>query len=158
MIVRKDTEPGEPFLVRWGPFFGIIILILGSYGSGVYGWATVRSDLYHLRDNIINLQTPLSAVVLELKNKVGEIERRQIEVRERLGVIERSGTIAGNADRSIIKKEIETINSELAGLSTRCIDFNRRIDEIQRKTVENDVMIKNIIDAINPHPAPTRRK
>lgn len=155
MIIRKDTEPAEPFLIKWGPFFGIIILILGSYGSGVYGWATVRSDLYHLRDNIINLQTPLSAVVLDLKNKVGEIERRQIEVRERLSIIERSGTTYGNAERSIMKKDLETINAELAGLGTRCIDFNHRLDEIHRKTVENDVMIKNIIEMITPHP--TRR-
>lgn len=150
MIIKRDIE--EPFLVKWGPFFGLILLIIGSYGSGVYAWATLRADLYHLRDNIINLQTPLSSVVLDLKNKVGEIERRQIEVRERLGIIERGGTAFGNSERAIIKKDIQGLNSELAGMNTRCTDFSRKLDEIKHKAAENDIMIKNIIDAISPHP------
>lgn len=149
MIVKRD--PYDPFLVKWGPFFGLVLLILTAYGSGVYGWAILQRDFYNLRDNILNLQTPLSSIVLDLKNKIGEIERRQIEVREQLGIIERSGTISGNAERAIIKREIVGLESELSGMNTRCIDFNKRLDEIQRKTTENDIMIKNIIEAINPH-------
>ena len=153
VVAHKD----DPFLLRWTQFFSLIFLLFGAFGSGVYAWASVRGDLQHLKTAIYELQTPLSIKVIALEGIVEEIGKKQVDVLSRLGIIDRSGTQAGNSARQLSNRNIEVLTAELAGMNTRCADFNRRLDDLQRKVIEIDVMQRNILELLNPH-APIRGK
>lgn len=155
---RKDGYTNDPFLLRWGPFLSLAFVVLLAYGSGMYWLSALRSDHDHLRDNVINLQTPLSARVFASESAVAEIGRRQAEVRERLGLLEKGGTPFGNAERVLLKRDVETLKVEIAGQDARCLDFNRRLEVIQAKHIEMDVMLRNIIELLNPHSQKGRGK
>ena len=105
------------------------------------------------RDNVLSLQTPLSQRVFSVEARTGEVARIQTEVRARLDSIDANGS----TQSKINQRDTNIIRSEIAGQNIRCAEATRRIDEMQRETLEIKLRLQNLIEAISPHETSPRR-
>ena len=105
------------------------------------------------RDNVMSLNTPLSQRVFAVEARAGEIARIQSEVRAQIAAVDANGS---NQAR-INERDINTMRSEISGQETGCKDVTRRVDELQRDTLENKMRIQNVIEAISPHELKLRK-
>lgn len=161
---QEDRENGEPFLVRWGPFIGTFSTILVLAASGIvyirdensalkFAIGGVDHKVDTLRDNVLNLNTPLSQRVFSAEARIAEIGRIQTEVRATLAAVDANGT----SQNKILKQVVQALQSEVAGQNIRCTDLGRQLNDLQKEIYENKARIDNLIEALTPHEAPHRR-
>lgn len=168
-------EPGEPggfgriryvsgHTVSVASSLGAIVTVILAVVSGII-WIVdlkgdfrseikaLRIDLTNLDDNIKSLNTPLSQRVFAIEARVNEIGRIQQEVRARLESVDANGT----TQNKILKRDVDIMRADISGQNVRCQEAVRRIDELQRTTIENTLRIQNVIEALTPHAEPRRR-
>lgn len=159
-------EPGEPggegrIKYLGGPIsITALVTVILAVISGITWAINAKTDIGILRrdfevfvDNVKNLNTPLSQRVFSVEARVNEIGRIQQEVRARLESIDANGT----TQNKILKRDVDVMRSDIAGQNIRCQEAVRRIDEVQKDTLENKLRIQNIIEAIAPHDVPRRK-
>lgn len=168
-------EPGEPggegrikyvsgYTISLGASLGAVATVVLSVISGIIWIVDLKGDFKselktqriafeNLDENIKNLNTPLSQRVFSIEARVSEIARIQSEVRARIESIDTNGT----TQNKILKRDVDVMRADISGQNIRCQEAVRRIDELQRTTIENTLRIQNIIEAINPHADPRRK-
>lgn len=162
-------EPGEPggagsiryvsghAISLWSSLGAITTVVLAVI-SGVIWIVDLKGDFKselnaqrlsfeNLDENIKSLNTPLSQRVFSVESRVNEIGRIQQEARARLDSIDSNGS----TQSKIMKRDMDTIRSDISGQNIRCQEAVRRIDELQRDTLENKIRIQNLIEALSPH-------
>lgn len=163
----ESGEPGEPGRIASvsGVFNGtisitaLVTVVLAILAGITYiidiknEVALLRKDFQQLDDNIKNLNTPLSQRVFAVEARTNEIGRIQQEVRARIESIDANGT----TQNKILKRDVDTLRTDVMGQNVRCQEAVRRIDELQRESLENKLRIQNIIEAIAPHEVPRRK-